>query len=332
MPTYERVGLPGCSPVDSKNEVTAEIGRWIRSRPLRDLVAEFGGMMPDAETADTLAYLDAFSADHWDFRRRTGLNVERDRVPVLDFSDSQAALIHDVAGALGMIDAESPSRRSYTHLLILGGLAPACLQRTSYAAGLVSRIAVGHVFALGSFRPLGQHEVDFLRHFSPETSEHEVDAMDIGVRRAFGYGSHQEEYLNKGTDPNLSKLIRTYREPGAPVVDVLAAPSTEPAVRRANTADTYDFWARTVTLSPTDWVLVVTSPIYVPFQHFDAKRMLGLPSGCRIETVGFDPTSITEPMLQQTFGPERYLQEIRSAVRSADHLVKALMRSGNGGR
>jgi hypothetical protein len=305
--------------------MVSSIGGWVRSGPIRDLVREFGGDLPDLAVSDALAWLDEFSASHWDFRQKTGPNVERDQVAVPDFSAATAALVNDVASALGMVHAQEPPRSAYDHVLILGGLARACLQRTSHAAYLLgSAVDAGHVAALGSFRPLGAHETDLLKQLGEVECVSEVDAMDAGIRRAFGYSAPQEEHSEKADNPHLSWLVRTYRAAGRPPVDVLAAPSTEPAIRRANTPDTYDFWADQVTLSATDRVLVVTSPIYVPFQHCDAVRTLGIRYGCGIDTVGFDPAAITDPLLRQSVDPDRYLQEIRSAVRSMQWLFRAL--------
>ena len=64
-------------------------------------------------------------------------------------------------------------------------------------------------------------------------------------------------------------------------------------------------------------MLLVTAPIYVPFQHCDALRTLAVPYGCAIETVGVDPGLADLARLPEpTLSPGRYLQEIRSAIRS----------------
>jgi hypothetical protein len=105
---------------------------------------------------------------------------------------------------------------------------------------------------------------------------------------------------------------------------VLAAPSTDPEKRRANTRDTYEFWARRVKLRATDRTRMVTSPMYVPFQHSDAIRILGLRHGCGIDTIGFNPARVTVPLAADATKPDRYLQEMRSGIRSMRNLHEAL--------
>lgn len=60
----------------------------------------------------------------------------------------------------------------------------------------------------------------------------------------------------------------------------------------------------------------MTTDIYVPFQHCDAIRVLGLSANCGIDTVGADGSASAAP------GP--YLQEIRSAVRAMRNLEVAV--------
>lgn len=98
-------------------------------------------------------------------------------------------------------------------------------------------------------------------------------------------------------------------------VNVIAAPPTRPGMR-ANTADTMLGWAELVTRpTPEERVLVVTTDLYVPFQHADAIKTLGLTYRCGIETVGFS----TRTFHAWPKGPSRtgeLLQELRSAIRS----------------
>ncbi|BCB83348.1 hypothetical protein [Phytohabitans suffuscus] len=291
------------------------VARWITSAPLRDLVAAFGGRWPGGDSPSLLGWLDAFSATHWDFRA----GGERPDAVEPDLDPEVAALVEVSAEALGMVGAKPPPRRDYKHVVVLGGFAYACLRRTAYAAHLLHRgtIAEG-VGVLGSLRPLSAAE----RALPPVAGCHsEVDVLDLGVRRAFKV----DEPAETDVAPDGSWSVRTYVPADDPRITVLAAPSSEPGVRRAHTADTQRFWARRAALAQGDRLLVVTAPIYVPFQHCDAVRTLGLPYGCAVDTVGVDPRLADElPLPEPTLTPGRYLQEIRSAIRSMRLLVAAL--------
>ncbi|WP_184689858.1 hypothetical protein [Micromonospora echinospora] len=307
--------LPGGVAGTTRAHLLAGIRSWVESTPVRGLVARFGGDWPDGELAAVLAGLDAFSARRWDFRQ--GRERPDAREPAFDPATAEVVL--SAAAALGLVRAVAPARSGYAHLLVLGGLAHACLRRTAYAAMLAGAAAevTGEVAVLGSFRPLSAAESRTLDAAGLPGCATEVDVLDAGVRLAFGVAEPDEERGEPAGHPHRAWSSRTYRAAGLPPVRVLAAPSSEPDRRRAHTADTQRFWAEHVRLREGDDVLMVTAPIYVPFQHCDALRTLAVPYGCGIETVGVDPAAraavdVPEP----TLTPGRYLQEIRSALRS----------------
>jgi hypothetical protein len=93
---------------------------------------------------------------------------------------------------------------------------------------------------------------------------------------------------------------------------------------RANTGDSLVAWATSVEPTPTRArLLLVTTDVFVPFQHCDAVRLLGLPYGCTIDTIGHDTAA--NPWVRPT-RPFLVLQEIRSAIRSMVLLHEALNR------
>ncbi|WP_431727438.1 hypothetical protein [Verrucosispora sp. TAA-831] len=309
------VPLPGGGPTDPAAAIIDGINRWIDSPPIRDLVACFGGRWPGGDLGATLAALDGFSATHWDFR--AGRERPEAREPDLDAG--RRARVLAAADALGLVRPRPPAHTRYAHLVVLGGLAHACLRRVAYAAHLLrDRVDVtGEVAVLGSFRPLSETERGTLADADVSGGDTEVDVLDSAVRRTFGL---REPDSTDGVDaghPHHSWSSRTYRPTGLPPVRVLAAPSSEPQRRRAHTADTQRFWAEHARLSPGEPVLLVTAPIYVPFQHCDALRTLAVPYGCEIDTVGVDPARPDlDDLPEPTLTPGRYLQEIRSAIRS----------------
>ncbi|MEH1101195.1 hypothetical protein [Micromonospora sp. CPCC 205561] len=303
--------------------LAAGVRAWAGSAPLRALVARFGGDWPGGDLAAVLAGLDDFSARHWDFRG--GRERPDAREPVLD--PATARLVLATAAALGMVRPAAPPRPGYAHLVVLGGLAHACQRRVAYAAHLLrAGIRVtGEVAVLGSFRPLSPPECAALDAAGVPPCDTEVAALDAAARREFAVAAPAEQDGRDAGHPHRSWSSRTYRPAGGPPVRVLAAPSGDPTRRRAHTADTQRFWAEHVRLGAGEPVLVVTAPIYVPFQHCDALRTLAVPYGCEVDTVGVDPAlpelaGLPEP----TLTPGRYLQEIRSAIRSVRALHAAL--------
>ncbi|WP_422772283.1 hypothetical protein ACN28C_04275 [Plantactinospora sp. WMMC1484] len=335
MSGYQPVPLPSGAAGTSRDDLVAGLTGWVRSRPLRDLVAAFGAELPDRMApAELLAWLDDFSARHWDFRRRHGA-AERDEVAETDLAPAVAELVRTAAEALGLAGPRPVPARRYDHLLVLGGLARSCLDRTAYAAWLVGTgtVEVGEIAALGSFRPLRPVEIDRLHLPAGRTGGgapaaqldggYEVDAMELGVRAAFGCPAPVQQRRSAGEITHRSWSVAVYRPAAGPVVRVLAAPSTEPATRRAHTSDTYHFWATELRPAPGARLLVLTSQLYVPFQHCDAIRTLGLGYGCQVETVGLDPALFPGHASAEP-GADRYLQEIRSAIRSIRNLFGVL--------
>ncbi|MEU4480275.1 hypothetical protein AB0F68_19770 [Micromonospora sp. NPDC023966] len=317
------VALPAGAAGTTRAELAAGIRAWADSPPMRALVGHFGGDWPAGDLSAVLAGLDDFSARHWDFR--DGRERPDAREPAFD--PATVGLVLDAATALGLVRAVPPTLPRYAHLLVLGGLAHACLRRTAYAAHLARAVAgvAGEVAVLGSFRPLSPVESRLLADVGVHGCTTEVDALDAGVRLAFGVDAPSEETGETADHPHRAWSSRTYRPAGLPPVRVLAAPSSEPDHRRAHTADTQRFWAAHVRLRADDPVLMVTAPIYVPFQHCDALRTLAVPFGCGIDTVGVDPALAPPvPVPEPTLTAGRYLQEIRSAVRSMRALHTAL--------
>jgi hypothetical protein len=320
------VPLPGAGA--TPDGILTGVARWITAAPLRALVDRFGGDWPSGDLAEVLAALDAFSARHWDYRG--GRERPEAREPAFD--PATARLVLASATALGLVRPTPPALPGYTHLVVLGGLAHACLRRTAYAARLLRNgpAVTGEVAVLGSFRRLSPVESAVLTDAGFDGCATEVDALDAGVRAAFGVTVPVEEVGEDADHPHRAWSSRTYRPDGLPPVRLLAAPSSEPDRRRAHTADTQRFWAEHVRLRDGDPVLMVTASIYVPFQHCDALRTLAVPYGCGIETVGVDPALVElTGVPEQTLTPGRYLQEIRSTIRSMRALHTALHPTGS---
>ncbi len=312
-PAFPAVPLPATGA-----DIAAQIAAWAGSPAMTALLAEFGHLPPATGDAGALLDdLDRFSAARWDYRR----GLERHQAVAETFPPATDALIHAAAAALGLADRMRPASGEYDHVLVLGGGVRTMLARSDLAAALVhGGVRTGTVAGLGSLRPLtGQEEI--ARQAGLAACPTEGDAVHEALRRAFALGPPTVTDAGAlGPDPGQAWWLRSHPD-ATPPVHVLAAPSTRPG-QRANTADTYTGWADLVVADPAGArLLLVTTDMFVPFQHCDAVRLLGLRHGCAVDTVGF-PTA-ANPWLPPARTYE-ILQEIRSAIRSMRGLYEAL--------
>lgn len=320
--TQER--FPAVPALESDGNLRAGISHWIGSPALAALVAEFsesGETMPTGSLTGSLAWLDEFSA-RWDYRA----GRERNLAAETEFGRETANLVLAAADALGLRGSRPPAASRYEHVLILGGLVRACIARPLHAAALLSSgdVSARRVVALGGYRPLGGNELPLAQTLDLDEHNDEFDVMDAGVRRAFALGEPVRESGESSDVVGASWRLRDYETSDGLQVSVVAAPSSEPGVRRANTPDTYRWFASEVAhLEPGERLLIVTTAIYVPFQHANALRMFALPFGAVVDTVGVEPGEF-DARLAQTFLPHQYLQEVRSTIRALRELSDAL--------
>lgn len=313
----ERAPVPALS--GNRRGLVESIAVWARSPALSRLVEAFDGELPqDAELSDLLDWLEVFST-RWDYRA----GQERNLVKAQDFSRQLEQMVIDAAHTLGLIGTSAPSARRYDHVLILGGLVRACFARPLHAATLLHGdeerepdVTAAAVTALGGYRPLRGDELKLAYAFGREDLADEFDAMDAGVRAAFELTEVVYERGESSQTCGASWRVRRYETPSGLPIHVVAAPSSEPGARRANTPDTYAWFAeQQAQLHRGQRILVVTTDIYVRYQHADALRMLALPYGVEIDAIGIQPGEL-DPRLAQEFAPHNYLQETRSTIRA----------------
>lgn len=185
-------------------------------------------------------------------------------------------------------------------------------------------VTTAGVTALGGHRPFRGDEFEIAAAAGlPAEVRDEFAALETGTRIAFDLADPLSVEGEPSDLPGGAWSVNTYQDSNGLTIRVAAAPSSDPRVRRANTPDTYEWFASTLAnLQPQQSLLIVTTPIYVPAQHAAALRMLALPYGVDIETVGVD--SDDAPSLKQVFTSIHYLQEIRSTIRALKDLWEVL--------
>jgi hypothetical protein len=152
--------------------------------------------------------------------------------------------------------------------------------------------------------------------------------MIAGLKAAFPeLGQELIETSVAGEERNSDWAIASF---GDGEQTVIAAPSREPAERRANTADTFAWWAERISEMRGKHILLVTNPIYVPYQSAVAIENLGIPFDVTVEMTGISASAADLGAETQPFGPANYLQEIRSAIRGYRSLYDKVGRLADG--
>ncbi len=303
-------------PSDATSRLIETIDTWTAEGTLASLVAAFGARR-DLRSLDEL---DEFAAAHWDFRR----GRERNLAAHADLSADQVAAIAAATPRLGLSGIRVPRRMHYDTIIMTGGMVRAGIVKPRYVATLFSRgITARRVVFLGAFRPFAGDEVDVAASLGV-VGHDEVDAMTEGVTRAFdGLGDGVHDGAGRRSAPDAWGSTRWSWE--GTEIEVLAAPSSAPFRRRADTADTYAFWLDRAAPQPGHRVLIVTTPIYVPYQGARAVEVLGLGSGLRVDTVGADDAAQDLGRDSQIFTPAHHLQELRAAIGAMRSLRAAAM-------
>ncbi|MBT1003964.1 hypothetical protein KIH31_15345 [Paenarthrobacter sp. DKR-5] len=314
---------------ESRTQLGHELEAWIANPALQTLAEAWNGHVPPHRSPlDMYRWFESFSADEWDFRG----GRERNQTTATRLDPRQVTAAHAAARSLGLAEFKPPLHRHYDHVLVLGGLIRACLTRPKYVAALVAQgLTFENVTALGGFRTLEGDEIGVAAAMGL-TVDDEFEAMVEGLRRAFAIPESSAPDLREaraGSRANGDWAVAQFRT--APPLEVIAAPSSEPLIRRANTADTFAWWASRQKDLRLSRILLVTTPIYVPYQGAAAIEYLGVPYHASVETVGISPEASDLGPYTQTFSAASYLQEIRSAIRGYHALYRKALSLQEGG-
>lgn len=275
-----------------------------------------------------LQWLLQFS-ERWDFRRLQREAKARDinegaRWLLTDdgMSDEQKNLVMKSAHLLGLIGVDQPSLNFYDYVLVLGGARLSCLLRPRFAKYLLEKKIINTkiVALLGAMRPVAESEREATDTYAPGAYS-EYDLLNAGGEKSFSIREafFEKRYINMDME-NKNWAIREYEDLFNYVKIIsIAAPSSEPEKRRANSADTFSFFISKYNIPEGSSFLLVTSQIYVPYQQLEAVRKIAIPHKMIVETVGYpsDWNSNLAGMGQ----PSNYLQEIRSAIQSAQRFL-----------
>ncbi len=290
------------------------VDAWALSPALRELT---GLDLPD-DAGAALEALDAFSAEHWDFRG----GRERNLASSASLTPARRDLVLRLAPELGLAGQERPSRDAYDAIVMTGGMIRAGIVKPRHVAALLGAgLGARHVVFLGGFRPFAGDELALATALGVDGGD-EFAAMREGMLLTFRPVGEPRVREGVGATRNGSWRWESWDD-GGRTLSVVAAASTDPA-RRANTADTYRFWA--ARREPDERsVLLVTTPIYVPYQAAVAVELLGLGEDLAVEAVGVSAAANDLGEHTQPFTAAHHLQELRSAIGGMRSLRRAVL-------
>lgn len=313
-------------------DIEEKIQSWVFSPEIEELIQAFGGIIPNSlSLVERLNWIVSFS-DIWDYRNRQrsgrgnsqesslGSQTEEKARWLIDekLTQSQEKAVWVVAEQMGLIGKQMPERKQYDFIVVLGGARMSCLFRMKYARELCTSFGIQtkEIIGLAGMRPIQETERSATDSYAP-LAVTEYDLMCKAAEKVFQQEMIKEE---KTILENLNVSFAVAEFGGQPPVCILAAPSTEPIVRRANTADTFAFWEKRRCIGDNKKILLITSQIYVSYQQMEAVRMLSIPKGHSVETIGFPVKwSLGTQSVHQ---PAHYLQEIRSTFMSMKKIME----------
>lgn len=281
---------------------------WIYSEPLRRLfrmfdgsqLAEKMGRNRDADIKEVHEFV-----QKWDFRG----GKERWEVVNDSFVNDNKETIIAEAALLGMTNVTTPQYEP-DYILPLGGARMANYDRPVMARNVIDEYGYRNknIVALSGTRPISDVERPYLEKYAPDDATTEYDAISAGLEKAFSLDDYEEEFMYN-ENPNLCSAVRKYKKKYKDsLVYSLAAPSSDPSNRRANSYDTFKFLLEHFSIGKGEKLLLVTSCIYVPFQYLKFMN-LAIDRGFEVDCIGTDIAGSVSMSKASN-----YLQEIKSTV------------------
>lgn len=290
------------------NSLENTIADWIHSEAFFHLITLFGGTVPITESIkDQIEYYNDF-ADVWDYRKHKANCGERWLITEDSFLSEHKSEIMECMFLLGLTEVTEPAQKP-DYILPLGGARMANFDRC-LAANEVCQMyneKMIPVIALTGMRPINEIERESLEKYAPGAHS-EYDAVCGGIEKAFSIKA--DSYTEKtfeNENENLAWAVRFY-SCDQRMIHVLSAPSTDPN-RRANSMDTFEFFIKRYNPEAGARILLVTSPIYVPFQLMKFTGV-AFEQGLNVDCIGNKPYDHSPKVLNVA----SYLQELKATI------------------
>lgn len=289
------------------DQLFEEIREWIYSDALKKLISIFDDNDLEKKIGDDLKSdiekIHDF-AGIWDFRK----GKERWLIEDESFVKDNEKTIQEAAHSLGLKDIVTTDKEA-DYILPLGGA-----RSSNHVRPLMSKKVIDDngwsgkkIMALSGTRPISDIERPYIEKYAPDAVT-EFDAINRGLELSYGLQAYSEK-RHDDDNINTCSAVRHYDKKYKDCdIYSLAAPSSEPDKRRANSIDTFNFLLDEFHISKYDKLLLITSCIYVPFQSLRFMD-LAIENGFEVDCLGSD--ILDNFSLRK---PGNYLQEIKSTV------------------
>lgn len=284
---------------------------WSKSKHIIELVNIFDGDA-EAHINSDKGYIDWLHefVKVWDYRLKQSGGGERWTIYDDDFILKNEEKIMVNASCLGLVEV-TDVKFEPDYILPLGGARQTNLDRPKMAKYIIDKNSWKgkKIIALSGRRPINEIERPVVKEYAPDAVT-EFDAINVGLEISFEIGKSYKDDIIDHTNINLSSCLRKYNERYRDSsIFSLAAPSSEPEKRRANSYDTFVYFLEKFNVERGSKLLLVTSSIYVPFQLLKFID-LAVEFDLEVDCIGTDSVNERSKFSR----PSNYLQEIKSTV------------------
>lgn len=226
---------------------------------------------------------------------------------------------------LGFYNINKPLSNNHSHITILGGSLTATYNRTKYATNWINK-DTKHIDGLACYRPISAKER--IRASKDKIGETEFHAMSEAFIESFNLQKHSITD-NFTSDRNLNSIsnIRIFSNDNSSQEDVnyrvLAAPSSAPDIRRANTSDTMSFFINNSKLNKDSSILAITTNRYCNRQFIQlATEMLNLNVSYYLDIVGSLDDNHVDTI--DDYNPYQYIHDVIATINLIEKFNKSL--------
>lgn len=228
--------------------------------------------------------------------------------------------IYECLRELGFFDISRPLSSDYSRILILGASLNNSYLRTKCSAEWITP-GVSSVDGLACFRPI--NPIERTDNGFRTDSDTEFGAVSDSIVSVFDLERDKwQDDFTGNRNLNSISCIRTYPEKKhGCTFRVFAAPSTDAAIRRADTGDTLEYYLDNAGINPGETLLAITNNRYCNRQFIQlAYHIIRSDHPVGLDVIG--NLGDRDIVNAETYDPLQYLQDVIAIIDWIDRFAK----------